>query len=358
MKNTIQKLYFSIHFYHPSLRLFCPSNLPPRLFRLLNSPLLLDTAVLVTMAANAPSFSLCHVSLLISLHEHNLPTHIAFSGDVVGGLSLRSWVLLGPAGGWGGQPTCDQNSNTGMLGSIWAHHCLCVFNMRCQSIHFFINNFYFATWQSVCCCFDTLKMLLKKNCCNNYKGNGFHFGNLLLWAQKRVPLSAFKHTFPLGNISGCANMKRLEQQTWLECSHVVPLPREADVSSHRWNEHTERQKGETGKIGEAGMWSCEGLVNADSPSTMKATNPCCCHGNLLSLSFSLPSFQHATTYPCCLSVSRAGGCVRRFLLALEWIKQMKRRAVGKWRLQFYFHLVSLLLLFSHLFNPFECLYIN
>lgn len=73
----------------------------------------------------------------------------------------------------------------------------------------------------------------------------------------------------------------------------------------------------------ARVWRDKRIGRADFLSPIKATTPQCCYGDLLSL----PSFQRATTYPRCLSVSRACGCVCFCVLAPEWIKQMKGKAI-------------------------------
>ncbi len=131
--------------------------------------------------------------------------------------------------------------------------------------------------------------------------------------------------FPATLQNESANKRRTEHQTWLEFSCVLSMSRAADVSSRKmkWTqrkrkvrqrmENWEREWGERDKR----------IGRADFLSPIKATTPQCCYGDLLSL----PSFQWATTYPCCLSVSRACGCVCFCVLAPEWIKQMKGKAI-------------------------------
>lgn len=97
------------------------------------------------------------------------------------------------------------------------------------------------------------------------------------------------------------------------------------TSAHgRWNEHTEKERWDRER-GIEREWGEKDkrIGRADFLSPIKATTPQCCYGDLLSL----PSFQRATTYPCCLSVSRACGCVCFCVLAPEWIKQMKGKAI-------------------------------
>lgn len=66
-----------------------------------------------------------------------------------------------------------------------------------------------------------------------------------------------------------------------------------------------------------------GIGSTDSLSPIKVATP----SVAMATSSLSPSFQRATTYPYCLSVSRACGCVCFCVLALEWIKQMNRRAI-------------------------------
>lgn len=106
--------------------------------------------------------------------------------------------------------------------------------------------------------------------------------------------------------------------SWCQLAQMKWTYREAE----RWDGG---KKGGTDENREMGMRSCEGLVNADSAFYNESDKPLLLPWQPpLALRSSLPSFQHATTYPCCLSVSRACGCVRRLSVG-PWMNQANEK---------------------------------
>lgn len=111
----------SVHF-PPSISvpLFSPSPpsppLPPTKGRLLGNPSPLDTAGLVTMAANSQSFSLS-----LSLPCFSVCTCSHILTVMWEGCPCSPWAFPGPAGE---QSTCEQNSNAATGGKRLLCHAL------------------------------------------------------------------------------------------------------------------------------------------------------------------------------------------------------------------------------------------
>lgn len=144
----------SVHF-PPSISvpLFSPSPpLPPTKGRLLGNPSPLDTAGLVTMAANSQSFSLS-----LSLPCFSVCTCSHILTVMWEGCPCSPWAFPGPAGE---QSTCEQNSNAATGGKRLLCHALgmahfSTFHMQpvsresfCAIVHH-MADFLFSHW-AVC----------------------------------------------------------------------------------------------------------------------------------------------------------------------------------------------------------------